>query len=356
MFSMKDTKQKKIDSIKIDSSDSLLFALKRMDVTYKRLLLVFDKRSFINVLSIGDIQRAIIRDQSLNTPVKHILRKETKIAGLEDTFESIKKRMLEFKAECMPVVDKNRQLIDVHFWEDVFPMEEKRIKRDLRLPVVIMAGGKGTRMKPITNVLPKPLIPIGEKPILELIMEKFSAIGCNNFFLSLNYKADMIRYHFEKLNHPEYHIKYLEEEKPLGTAGSLYLLKGKISQTFFINNCDIIIEEDYGEIYNYHKNNKHAITIVAALKHYPIPYGTIETGKNGILEYLNEKPELTFKINSGMYILEPEIINQIPENHFFHITDLIEKVKNNGGKIGVFPVSENSWRDIGDWNEYMKQI
>jgi NDP-sugar pyrophosphorylase family protein len=216
-----------------------------------------------------------------------------------------------------------------------------------------MAGGKGTRLKPITNILPKALIPIGESTILEHIMDRFAGIGCLNFHLSVNYKADMIRHYFKALNHPDYKISYFEEEKPLGTVGSLYLLKGKINQTFFISNCDIIIEEDYGEIYNYHKENKNEITIVAALKHYPIPYGTIETGNNGILLSLSEKPELTFKINSGMYILEPHLINDIPENTFYHITDLIDKVKSEGGKVGVFPVSENSWQDIGDWDEYL---
>jgi NDP-sugar pyrophosphorylase family protein len=134
----------------------------------------------------------------------------------------------------------------------------------------------------------------------------------------------------------------------LGTGGSLTLLKGKINQTFFVNNCDILINQDYSEILNFHIKNKHEITIVAALKHYAIPYGTIETGNNGHLIELTEKPELTFKINSGMYVLEPHLLDEIPENKFFHITQLIESVKHRKGKIGVFPVSEKSWVDIGE--------
>ena len=353
---MTEEKRNKIEKIVIDASSSILSALKRMDETYKRLLLVFDKRDFINVLSIGDIPRAIIRNQSLETPVKEILRKETKIASPEDTFESIKKRILEFRAECMPVVDEHKQLVDVFFWEDVFPVEEKRVQRNLNLPVVIMAGGKGSRMKPLTNVLPKPLIPIGEKSILEHIMDRFSAIGCHQFYLSVNYKAEMIRYYFEQLNHPDYSIDYFEETQPLGTAGSLHLLKSKIKDPFFVSNCDIIIEEDYGEIYDYHKENKNDITIVAALKHYPIPYGTIETGDHGILITLSEKPELTFKINSGMYILEPHVLDDIPKDTFFHITELIEKIRHKKGKVGVFAVSEKSWKDIGEWPEYLRLI
>lgn len=349
-------KQIRINAIKINYSESILAALKKMDETYRRLLLVFTEENFMNVLSIGDIQRAIIRNQSLETPVKDILRKETRIAHTGQSFNEIKNLMLKYRAEAMPVIDDKNQLVEVYFWEDVFPVDEKRIKSKLDLPVVIMAGGKGTRMKPLTNVLPKPLIPIGEKTILENIMQRFSDVGCNHFHLSVNYKAKMIRHYFEQLDNSDYNINYFEEEKPLGTAGSLYLLKNQIQKPFFVSNCDILIDENYSEIYNYHKENRNELTIVAALKHYPIPYGTIETGDNGILKELNEKPELTFKINSGMYILEPHLLEEIPENTFFHITDLIEKIIKRRGKVGVFPVSENSWKDIGEWDEYLTTI
>jgi len=352
---MKD-KQEKINTIKISSDAEIITALKQMDATFRRLLLVFENNNFINLLSIGDIQRAIIRNKSFNTPIKKILRKQPRLAFSHEPFKTIKKRMLEYRTECMPVIDDNKQLVDVFFWEDVFPVEEKRIKRNLKLPVVIMAGGKGTRLKPITNVLPKPLIPIGEKTILEHIMDRFVEIGCNEFFMSVNFKSDMIKYYFDKVNNKNYIISYFEEKKPLGTAGSLYMLKGKINQAFFVSNCDIIIEEDYGEIYNYHKENQNELTIVAALRHYKIPYGTLETQESGILKNLNEKPEYTFKINSGMYLLEPHLLDEIPEDKFFHITELIEKVKNREGKVGVFPVSEKSWKDIGEWDEYIKQI
>jgi len=346
-------KSEKIKSIIINSSDSILEALKKMDQTCRRLLLVFEDNQFLNVLSIGDIQRSIIQNQSLETPVIKILRKETRIATAENSFEEIKEMMMEYRAECMPVVNEDKQLVDFHFWEDIFPPSEKRIRRNLNLPVVIMAGGKGARMKPLTNVLPKPLIPVGEKSILEHIMCRFSDIGCHHFYLSVNYKAEMVRYYIDHLDLPNYTIDFFEESKPLGTAGSLCLLRGKIKNTFFVSNCDIIIEEDYGEIYDYHKDNKNDITIVAALKHYPIPYGTIETGDNGILKSLSEKPELTFKINSGMYILEPHVLDEIPRDKFFHITELIQKIKHKNGIVGVFPVSEKSWKDIGTWTEYM---
>ena len=346
----------KIKARKIPADNSILSALKQMDKIDKKLLLVFDADKFINLLSIGDIQRAIIKNISLNNPVNSILRKNTEVSKSTDSIEKIKKEMIRDRTECMPVVDNLGNLVNVIFWEDAFPVEVKRIMRNLQLPVVIMAGGMGTRLKPITNILPKPLIPVGENTILENIMDSFIEVGCNQFYISVNYKAEMIKHYFDTLNNSNYKITYLKEKKPLGTAGSLYLLRDKISKTFFVSNCDIIINTDYSEILQYHEENNNELTIIAALKHYPIPYGTIETGVNGSLESLIEKPELTFKINSGMYILEPHLLNEVPKNEFFHITDLIENIQKRKGNIGVFPVSEGSWKDIGEWEKYQQTI
>ena len=353
---MKQDLFKKIKNRIIQKDAVLLSAFKQMDKIDKKLLLVFDKEKFINILSVGDIQRAIIKNISLNTPVSQILRKNTKVAKSTDSIEEIKKEMIRNRTECMPVVDDYQNLIDVIFWEDVFDENEKRILHNLKLPVIIMAGGKGIRLKPITNILPKPLIPVGEKTILENIMDRFIDVGCNRFYISVNYKAEMIKHYFSTLNNLDYKITYLKEEKPLGTAGSLYLLRDKISKTFFVSNCDIIIDTDYSKILQYHEDNHNELTIIAALKHYPIPYGTIESGVNGSLVSLIEKPELTFKINSGMYILEPHLLNEVPKNEFFHITDLIENIQKRKGKVGVFPVSEGSWKDIGEWEKYQQTI
>lgn len=221
---------------------------------------------------------------------------------------------------------------------------------------MIMAGGQGSRLKPITNIIPKPLIPIGDKPIIEIIIDKFSTLGVSNFYLSVNYKQEMIRFYFEGVENKSYNLNYFVEPYPLGTGGSLHLLKDKISSTFFVSNCDIIIDQDYYDIYDYHTSNKNELTIVAALRLMQIPYGTLESGENGELLALKEKPELTFMINTGMYILEPHLLNEIPENTFFHITDLIEKVKERRGRVGVFPVSEGAWMDIGEWKEYNKTM
>lgn len=324
-----------------------------MDAANKKLLLVFDEEKFINILSIGDIQRAIIKNCPLETPINNILRNNTRIALETDSFDSIKQTMEEFRIECMPVIDIHNKLVDVYFWEDVFGKDKGINTNKLNLPVVIMAGGRGSRLKPLTNILPKPLIPLGKKTIIEEIMDRFVEVGCDTFHLSVNYKAETIKHYFEQLNNTEYHLNYFQEEKPLGTAGSLHLIRDKIKTSFFVSNCDIIIDEDYSEILNYHRHNNNELTIVSALKHFPIPYGIIETISGGVLDKLKEKPELTFQINSGFYIMEPNLLIEIPQNEFFHITHLIENIQKRKGKIGVFPVSEGSWKDIGAWDEYL---
>ena len=346
----------KIEHRRIDQKTSLLLALKQMDKIDKKLLFVFDVEKFVNVLSVGDIQRAILENVSLDSPVKNILRKKTRVAKHTDSQYSIKETMRKNRIECMPVIDENKNIVEVIYWEDVFGEKEQRKQSKLNLPVVIMAGGKGTRLKPLTNVIPKPLIPIGEKTIVEDIMSHFMKVGCHNFLLSVNYKAEIIKHYFSQIKNKPYTVNYFQEDKPLGTAGSLFLIKDKINTTFFVSNCDIIINEDYSEILKYHQDNKNELTIVSAFRHYPIPYGTIKTENGGILTELIEKPELTFQINSGMYILEPHLLDEIPENFFFHITHLIENIQKRKGRVGVFPVSEGSWKDIGEWHEYLSMI
>ncbi len=347
--------KKLINNISIYRQTTILQALRKMDESKKKLLLVLQNdKTFFSLLSIGDIQRAIINNTPLDYPIEKILRSNVIVADTTANKEKIKQQMKSGRTEFMPILDDSKQIIDIIFWEDLF--EEKQNRDQFNLPVVIMAGGKGTRLKPLTNVIPKPLIPIGDKTIIEEIMDRFVEYGCHQFYLSVNYKAELIEYYFKSLNNKDYNIDYFKEDKPLGTAGSLSLLKNKIDTTFFVSNCDILINQDYSDILKYHNENENEITIIAALKHYSIPYGTIETSKGGVLTKLEEKPELTFQINSGMYILEPHLLNEIPVNEFFHITTLIENVQKRNGKVGVFPVSEGSWKDIGDWNEYLKNL
>lgn len=334
---------------------SIIEALRKMDVEKTKVLFVFDHVKFQGILTVGDIQRAIIKGIDLNQSISEILDKNKIYASTEESIDSIKDKMSRLRAECMPVIDVNGNLSKVYFWKDLFSEKKQKDLPKLNIPVVIMAGGVGSRLAPLTNIYPKPLIPIGEKTIVETIMDKFVDYNCNNFYISVNYKADTIRNYFDFIHNNQYNIHYFQEEKPMGTAGSLRLLKDKIDSTFFVSNCDILIEEDFSEILNYHRNNRNELTVVAAVKTLSLPYGTIITGENGLLESIEEKPTLSFKINTGLYILEPSLLSDIPDD-FFHITHLMEKLKNEGRRVGVYPISQNDWKDMGDWSEYLKMI
>ncbi len=346
----------RVQALIVDAGKTILETMKRMDVCRAKSLLVFDQERFLGLITIGDLQRAIIAKRPFNTEISALVNNSgKKYAHVSDDVDSIKSWMVEVRAEMMPVLDDDRNLVRVIFWEDLFKEPRDKNRKQIDIPVVIMAGGKGTRLKPLTNVLPKPLIPIGEKTILEEILDRFEAVGCRKFYMSVNYKSDMMRYYIDQLEH-HYDIEFFEEPKPLGTIGSVSLLKGRIDTPFFVSNCDIIIDQDYRDVYDYHIGNKNDLTIVAAVKSFKIPYGVIETGKNGLMTGLQEKPEVTYMINSGVYILSPECIDEIPRNEFFHITQLIEKIRNRGGRVGCFPVSEQAWKDMGEWEEYLRMI
>ena len=343
---------------RIETDDSMLKALKQMDRLHVKMLFVFSGEKFISILTLGDIQRAIIKHVSMEAPISSIitLLKNKIYANSIDSEETIKEQILKTRTECMPVLDSDGNLVKVYFWNDLYgtpPSPPKREKIDL--PVVIMAGGKGTRLKPITNVIPKPLVPVGDKTILEVIMDQFEGIGCHKFYMSVNYKADMMKYYLSQLDH-KYDIEFFMEDKPLGTIGSVSLLKGKITTPFFVSNCDSINEQDYRDVWDYHVQNHNDMTIVTMVKGFKIPYGVIETGEDGLMTALKEKPEQTYQVNTGVYILNPELIEEIPEGEFFHITHLMEKVQTRGGRVGCFPVSEQSWKDMGEWKEYLKMI
>lgn len=341
----------------IDASMTLIQTMKKMDEGYTKSLIVFANEKFVGIITNGDLQRAIIAKVPFDTPIIKVVDNSNKCYAHDgDNREDIKNWMIEKRAEFMPVLDSQEELVDVIFWDDVISetiVEDNRGKIDL--PVVIMAGGKGTRLKPITNVIPKPLVPVGDKTILEVIMDQFESIGCHKFYMSVNYKADMMKYYLGQLEH-KYDIEFFMEDKPLGTIGSVSLLKGKINTPFFVSNCDSINEQDYRDVYDYHVQNHNDLTIVTMVKTFRIPYGVIETGEDGLMISLSEKPELTYQVNTGVYILNPNCIDEIPENEFFHITHLMEKIKARGGRVGCFPVSEHAWKDMGEWPEYLKMI
>ncbi|SHL49893.1 Nucleotidyl transferase [Anaerocolumna jejuensis DSM 15929] len=324
---------------------TMLEAMGLLDKVAMKILFVAGSSGLIATITDGDIRRWILKKGNLDARVKDIANYHP-VYIFENEKAKAKEKMLECGIEALPVVDKNRQIVTILFLNE----KEIRNRREIDVPVIIMAGGLGTRLYPYTKILPKPLIPIGDLPIAEHIINRFNDAGCHNFYMVLNHKKNMVKAYFNDIE-KDYALTYIDENTPLGTGGGLSLLRGKINSTFVLSNCDILIEEDYGKIYDFHIQEKNLITMVCSLKNIKIPYGVIEINKNGEIESMKEKPELSFFTNTGMYIVEPKVIEELEDDKVIGFPDLIEKYKNNGEKIGVYPISEYAWMDMGQPEE-----
>lgn len=332
---------------------SLKDALEKLDKTAKKILLVTKDDKLKGIITDGDIRRWILKNGDLNERVELAMNRSPIFIYEKDVIRA-KEILKEKMIEAIPVLNDNNNVVDIIFWNENFNRKLNYYKK-LETPVVIMAGGKGTRLEPYTKILPKPLIPIGDTPIVERIINKFNEYGCSNYYMTVNYKKSMIKAYFDE-KEKSFQVNYVEEKTPLGTAGSLYLLKGTLKETFFVSNCDILIEGNYSGMLKYHKENNNKITLISSLKHFTIPYGVIEIDKNSIVKEMMEKPEYNYLVNTGMYILEPDCLNDIPGNTFYHITELIRNYIDKGEKVGVYPVRENAWLDMGQFKEMENMI
>ena len=346
-------------SVFIKSSQNLRQAIKIIDKAHFGIGIIVDENDIIKgILTDQDIRRLILNSIDLDESViKYINENPLLVFKDSITKKQIKSIFIEKGFSQIPIVDKNKKVIDFILKSDLLKNKNNNIEcKPIDTSVVIMAGGRGTRMEPFTSILPKPLLPIKNKSMLEIIMKDYSQYKISNFCLSVNYKANLIKAYLNDLD-LGYNISYIEEDKPLGTAGSLKLLDSIFfDKPFFISNCDILIKEDYSKIYDFHLNGNYEITLVACNRHHELPYGVCDIEKGGSLKKIIEKPSYNFLVNTGMYVVNPSALNLIPENKFFHITHLIEKIKSNGKKVGVFPVSERSWIDVGQWDKYNDTI
>jgi len=332
-------------------------AMKALDKTAEKCLIVVDEnQKILGTLTDGDIRRSILAGMDFSATIEnHYFTKPSILKINEYTNDEALELLRSKKLDLIPIIDENRYVVDYVTWSSLGEKSEKDENSLSSVSVVIMAGGKGTRLEPFTKVLPKPLVPIHEKPIIEHIIEKFTSLGVNDFYITVNYKNRILKAYFEELQ-PDYKVNFIDEQEPLGTAGSLKFLEGKFARPFFVTNCDIIIKADYTSLYNFHIKNGYDITLVASTKEYIIPYGTCELNGDGYLSHINEKPQYDFLINTGLYILNPEVLGLIPEKRLYHITHLIEDVKNRGKKVGVFPIDDDAWIDVGQWADYKKAV
>lgn len=339
-----------IKEIQIDEECTLLEAMRLLDKVAMKILFVVGPSGLIATVTDGDIRRWILKRGKLDAKVKDIAHYKP-IYIFEHERSKAKEKMAQYSIEAIPIVDNNMQIVSIVFLND----REVSSKKAIDIPIVIMAGGLGTRLYPYTKILPKPLIPIGELPIAEHIINRFHMAGCKKFYMVLNYKKNMIKAYFNDID-KNYSITYIDEDKPLGTGGGLSLLHGKINDTFILSNCDILIREDYEKMYSFHKKECNLITMVCSLKNIRIPYGVIEIDKNGKIESMKEKPELSFFTNTGMYIVEARVIEELENDLAISFPDIIDKYKQAGEKIGVYPISEHAWMDMGQLEEMEEMI
>lgn len=326
-------------------------AMQKIDLNAKGILFVIDENDKLSgVITDGDIRRWLIKTGNLQESVLKIMNKNPKVI-YERELKTAKDYMEKYVITALPVVTMDNHILDIIFKEEKNIQTKISNKKSLEeVPVVIMAGGKGTRLYPYTKILPKPLIPIGDIPIMERIIDAFRKYGVKDFYATVNYRKSMIKSYFSDAA-TDYQIKYIEEEKPLGTAGSLSLIKDKFYMPIIVTNCDSLIHADYEKIYGHHKNMGNELTIVTALKNIVVPYGVIHSSENGRIDAMEEKPKLSYFINTGMYIMNPDLLQEIPTDTFFHMTDLTDKLLKEERKVGMYPVSEDSFLDMGEFEE-----
>jgi dTDP-glucose pyrophosphorylase len=334
---------------------TIVETLRVLDETGGKILFVIDADGVLEgVLTDGDIRRHILAGRGLDAPVAQAMNVTPVWIGVGSSDDAVRAELASRRVHCMPVLDEGRRVVDAVWWADMFGSSGVPV-RPAGVPVAIMAGGKGTRLEPFTRILPKPLMPVGDQPVLQLIMDRFHEQGCTKFLVSLNFKASLIRAYFSDEQLP-YDIEFYDEEMPLGTAGSLSLMAPALDQTFILANCDTIVDIEFADLIDHHRAQGNLITIVASMKHIVLPYGVCLLGEGGALDALQEKPRFDLLVSTGVYVVEPEVLKGIGTDGPTDATDLIRGVLDSGRRVGVFPIPDRAWLDVGQLEELQNAL
>lgn len=320
--------------------------MKKLDATSPQIVFVVRDEVLVGSVTDGDIRRFLLKGGSLTDNISAAVFRGTRTAK---TVDEAARLYHCNNYPAIPIITQVGRIKDVYIGNAKTRVEHTA----LHIPVVINAGGKGTRLEPYTKILPKPLIPVGDKPIIEHIMNQFSQYACNDFHVIVNYKKAIMKAYFAE-SEIKQDITWYDEEIPLGTGGGLCYLKGKMQETFFFTNCDNLLLSDYENILSFHRENQNSITMICAYKHVAIPYGVVDMGVDGAITDMKEKPEFSFLTNTGIYVLEPDILDDIEDMVPIGFPDVIEKCKALGKKVAVYPVRENEWLDMGQMPELEK--
>lgn len=318
---------------------SIRDAMRNMSDTSVQLVLVSpDKRQLLGTVTDGDIRRALLNDVPLTAPLSQIMKKKPVVAPESWNHEQILRLALSSSIRQIPIVDQDGILQDIFFLEDIFREQEQT-------PVVIMAGGLGTRLGSLTTSLPKPMIQIGNAPILEHIVASIHHHGFKKFYFSVNYLAEVIQRYFKDGASLGVQISYTNEDEPLGTAGSLRLMRDHLNQSSIIMNGDLLTDLNFKDLLSFHRACGADMTLCVREFQLQVPYGVVYLNGSKV-ERIEEKPVHNHYVSAGIYVIEPSVLNLIPEQGPFDIPQLLEATLNKGLKTVSFPI-KGYWRDLG---------
>ncbi|WP_149710653.1 nucleotidyltransferase family protein [Campylobacter concisus] len=336
-----------VNDIKLSINSTIKDALQTINNGGLQIAIVVDENdSLVGTVTDGDIRRGLLNGLDLNSNINLIVHKSPSIANVGDTKESILKIALAKKLHKIPLIDELGKLVGIEDIEDIIKPVSKTNK------VILMVGGLGTRLRPLTQDTPKPMLKVGNKPILQTIVEKFAEYGFVNITMCVNFNAGVIKDYFGDGKEFGVNIDYILEQKRMGTAGSLSLLKERPNEPFFVMNGDLLTNVNFEHIFNYHTLNKATATMCVREYDYEVPYGVVKMNDNKIVE-ISEKPVQKFFVSAGIYMLSPEILDLIPKNEFYDMPTLFEKAISKGKNVISFPIHEY-WIDIGRLEEYQK--
>jgi len=342
----------------INPESELKTALEKLNKSATKVLLVVNPEGkLLGTLTDGDIRRFLLKNGNLNALVKDVYNPNPVYVTENSSPQEVRKKFLKHKVELLPVLDPKGVVKDYITWTEAFSSEELKglfKKECLNIPVVIMAGGKGTRLAPITKVIPKPLVPLKGKTMIEHVIETFTRHGAKEFHIIVNYKGELIEAYFNSLSEKNYSVNFVREKEFLGTAGSLKFLEPFIGETFIVSNCDILLNVDYCKVLEFHQREGADFTSLTVIKQYRIPYGVVKTSNGGHIEDIEEKPELLFQVNAGVYILSKEVLKFIKPNEVLDMPQLIKRLLEANKKVVAYPIKESDYIDMGQWEEYFK--
>ncbi len=343
--------------ILIQKTVSLIDSMKILQKTANReLIVVHNKNKLFGTLNDGDIRRAVINGAKFDESVeKYCNHNPTFIHEGHKNYFDLKVKMIVSKIFMVPVVDSKKKIKRYLSLNQVENLCNKKSPLSIKASCIIMAGGLGSRLKPFSDVLPKPLLPINNTTVIEEILSNFIKNGIKNIYISVNYKASLLKTFLLKKKY-NFKINFINEKKPLGTIGGLSLMKTNRIGHFFVTNCDTLIDYNYKKILENHIKSKSILTIVVAKKKSKINYGVCKKNNKNELVGIEEKPEKYNLVNTGLYLMNNDILKFIPKNKKLDTTDLIKKLIKKRKKINLYSIEEILWTDVGEWDPFSKYL